>query len=154
MTDKTGILDARPVEPKEIEWLERGLRIIRYFSQLGRTQLAEIMPYMLMVRYAKGAVICAEGESGDALYLIRSGGVVITKINWTDAVARLKEGDFFGEMALLFGEPRSATVTTEEETEVFCLAGEDFQRVIRRTPDMIAALRELAEARRRELARS
>jgi CRP-like cAMP-binding protein len=154
MTEKIGISDARPVEAKEIEWLERGMRSIAYFSRLGRAQLAEILPYMLMLRYAKGERICAEGEPGDALYLLYNGGVVITKNGWKEPVARLKEGDFFGEMALLFGEPRSATVTTEIETEVFCLAGEDFQRVISRTPDMTAALRALAEARRRELARS
>ena len=154
MAEKTGVLNARPVEAEEIEWLERGMRGIGYFSRLGRAQLAEIMPYMLMLRYAKGERICAEGEPGDALYLVYKGGVVITKKGWKDPVARLKEGDFFGEMALLFGEPRSATVTTEVETEVFCLAGDDFQRVIRGTPDMAAVLRKLAETRRRELARS
>jgi CRP-like cAMP-binding protein len=154
MTAQTDILSSRPVEAKEIEWLEQGMRIIGYFSQIDRPQLAEIMPYMLMIRYAKDAVICAEGAPGDALYLVYKGGVVITKKGWKDPVARLKFGDFFGEMALLFGEPRSATVTTEEETDVFCLAGEDFQRIIRRTPDMAAALLKLAETRRRELARS
>ena len=154
MAEKIRILGARPVEAKEIEWLEREMRGIGYFSQLGRAQLSEILPYMLMLRYAKGERICAEGEPGDALYLLYNGGVVITKSGWKEPIARLKEGDFFGEMALLFGEPRSATVTTEVETEVFCLAGEDFQRVIRRTSDMTAALRSLAEARRQELARS
>ena len=154
MTAETGILDSRPVEAKEIEWIEKGLRTVGYFSLLGRHELAEILPYMLLIRYAKGATICEEGEPGDALYLVYKGEVVVTKKGWTEPVALLDDGDFFGEMALLFGEPRSATVTTEGETVVFCLAEEDFQRVIRKTPDMAAALRKLAEARRRELARS
>lgn len=154
MTADPGILDARPVEPKEIAWLEQGLRQVGFFSKLGRAQLAEVLPYMLMVRYAKGAVVVSEGDAGDALYLIYTGAVAVTKAGWKDPVARLKGGDFFGEMALLHGEPRSATVSTDEETEVFCLAAEDFKRVIGRSPDMAEALRLMAEARRKELARS
>ena len=154
MTAETGILDSRPVEASELVWLETGMCLIGYFSSLGRHQLAEILPYMLLIRYAKGAEICAEGEPGDALYLVHDGEVVVTKMGWTEPVARLTNGDFFGEMALLFGEPRSATVTAEQETEVFCLAAEDFQRVIQKSPDMVASLRKLAETRRLELARS
>jgi CRP-like cAMP-binding protein len=142
------------VEAKEIEWLSHGMRHVGFFSKLGRAELAEVLPLMLMVRYAKGAVICKEGDEGDAMYLIYSGAVVILKDGWKDPVARLKDGDFFGEMALLFGEPRSATVATEEETEVFCLASLDFQRIVDKTPEMTATLRKLAEARRQELARS
>ena len=154
MGEEADILEARAVEAKEIAWLEDGMRLIGYFSELGKHQLAEILPLMLMLRYKKGALICREGEEGDALYLIYKGAVVATKNGWTEPVARLGEREFFGEMALLFGEPRSATVTTEVETEVFCLASEDFQRVLKRTPDMSGALRALAEKRRKELARS
>ncbi|MBI5208438.1 MAG: cyclic nucleotide-binding domain-containing protein [Elusimicrobia bacterium] len=154
MASEADILDARPVEPQEIEWLSKGMRNVGFFSKLGRAQLAEVLPYMLMIRYARESAICAEGEPGDAMYLIYKGGVVITKEGWKDPVARLKEGDFFGEMALLFGEPRSATVTTEDETEVFCLAAEDFQRLVDKSPDMTDTLRKLAESRRQSLARS
>lgn len=154
MSPESGVRGARPVEPAEVSWLEAGLRQVGFFSALGRAQLAEVLPYMLMIRYASGTLVCEEGDAGDALYLIYKGAVAVTKRGWSEPVARLKEGDFFGEMALLFGEPRSATVRTEAETEVFCLAAEDFRRVIGRTPDMAAALRGLAEARRRELAQS
>ncbi|MDE2511897.1 MAG: cyclic nucleotide-binding domain-containing protein [Elusimicrobia bacterium] len=154
MSPDTGIRGARPVEPAEVAWLEDGLRQVGFFSALGRAQLAQVLPYMLMIRYAAGSVVCAEGDAGDALYLIFKGAVAVTKRGWSEPVARLTDGDFFGEMALLFGEPRSATVRTETETEVFCLAAQDFQRVIGRTPDMAEALREMAEARRRELAQS
>ena len=148
LSPDSGVIEARPVEPKEIAWLEEGLRQVGFFSELGRAQLAEVLPYMLMIRYAKGSVVCVEGEVGDALYLIFKGAVVVSKRGRPEPVARLKDGDFFGEMALLFGEPRSATVTTETEAEVFCLAAEDFKRFVGRTPDMTEALRALAEARR------
>jgi len=154
MSSDPDILDTRPVAAEEIAWLEEGLRGVGFFSALARTQLAEVLPYMLMLRYAQGAVICAEGDPGDALYLVYHGVVVITKKGWKEPVAQLKDGDFFGEMALLFGEPRSATVTTAEETEVFCLAAEDFRRIVGLSPDMTALLRRLAETRRRELAQS
>ena len=154
LNESSQILSVRSVEAAEIAWLEQGMRTVGFFSQLGRAQLAEVLPYMLMLRYAKGSTICAEGEPGDAMYLIFKGSVVITKKGWKEPVARLKEGDFFGEMALLFGEPRSATVTTEGELDAFCLAAIDFQRIVGRSPDMAGALRGLAEARRRELAQS
>lgn len=150
----SGVIDARPVESKEHSWLAAGLCKSGFFSALAREQLDEVLSLMLMVRYEAGTVICAEGEPGDAMYLIYSGTVLVTKEAWTKPVARLQDGDFFGEMALLLGEPRSATVTTEGETEVFCLASEDFQRIVGRSPDMTEALRRLAEARRAELARS
>ncbi|MEK7382037.1 MAG: cyclic nucleotide-binding domain-containing protein [Elusimicrobiota bacterium] len=154
MNTGSSILDARPVASEEISWIEEGMRGVGFFSTLARAQLREVLPYMLMLRYAKGALICVEGDPGDAMYLIYHGGVVITKKGWREPVARLKDGDFFGEMALLFGEPRSATVATDEETEVFCLAAEDFRRIVARSPDMTLTLRALAETRRRELAQS
>jgi len=80
--------------------------------------------------------------------------LIITKKGWKEPVARLKAGDFFGEMALLLGEPRSATVTAEGELEAFCLASVDFKRVAERSPDMTASLRQLAEDRRKKLAQS
>ena len=145
------IIDARPVEPNDIAWLERGMNRSEFFSRLAREQLALVLPYMLMIRYAPGAVICAEGDRGDAMYLIYAGEVAVNKRGRSEPVARLRDGDFFGEMALLFGEPRSATVSAEIETEVFCLASEDFERVVGRSPDMTDALRRLADTRRREL---
>lgn len=151
---KSGVLQARPVDAKEIEWLQQGMRNVGFFSKLGRAQLAEVLPYMLMVQYAEGSVICQEGEPGDAMYLILRGKVIVSKKEWKDPVAVLEEGDFVGEMALLFGEPRSATVTTACMTEVFCLAAEDFKRILDRSPDMTRTLRRLAEARRQQLAKS
>ena len=115
--------------------------------------LAKVWPYMLMLRYAGGSILCAEGEPGDAMYLIRTGVAVVTKQGLAQSVARLQEGDFFGEMALLLGEPRSATVAADGELEVFCLASVDYRRFLDRSPDMTSTLRGLAEARRQELAR-
>ncbi|MBI5240983.1 MAG: cyclic nucleotide-binding domain-containing protein [Elusimicrobia bacterium] len=153
-TPSASILSVRPVEPAEVAWLEKGMLHVGFFSNLGRAQLAKVLPYMLLVRYAAGSVICTEGEPGDAMYLIFKGAVLITKKGWKEPVARLKDGDFFGEMALLLGEPRSATVTAVGELEAFCLASVDFKRVAERSPDMTASLRQLAEERRRKLAQS
>ncbi|MBI4678686.1 MAG: cyclic nucleotide-binding domain-containing protein [Elusimicrobia bacterium] len=151
---KSGILEARPVDAEEIAWLQQGLRNVGFFSKLGRAQLEEVLPYMLLVRYDKGSIICEEGEPGDAMYLIYKGTVVVTKKDWGEPVAILEEGHFVGEMALLFGDPRSATVTTVCQTEAFCLAAEDFKRIVDKSPDMTRTLRRLAEARRQQLAHS
>ena len=109
------------------------------------------------VQFEKDMVIFREGSKGDQAFFIAAGGVKILKKSDSGAdklLDILKSGVIFGEMALLFSEPRSATVTAQEETEVFCLASEDFRRIVSLSPDMTERLRALAENRRRELAQS
>ncbi len=145
---------AVPPGPEEIKWLEQGMRNVGFFSRLGREQLGQVMPYMLILEYAAGVKVCGEGEVGDSLYLIQKGRVQITKNGWDRPVATLEEGDFFGEMSLLFGEPRSATAVVLDASVIFCLSAEDFHRLVKKSPDMTRTLRRLAESRRNELARS
>ncbi len=150
------ILDTQPAElgPAEAGWLEKGLSSVGSFSQLGREQLAKILPYMLLIRYDQGAVLCEEGAEGDALYLIYQGSVTVTKKGWDKPVATLKEGAVIGEMALLFGQPRSATVTTAEASVLFCLSAIDFQRLMEKHPDLVVSMLRIAQERQLELRRS
>lgn len=147
------MIKARFVEPgpEEYAWLEKSLRKVGLFSVFGRAQLDAILPYMLMLEYPEGYVICQEGEPGDALYLIYTGKVLITKKGWDKPVACLEDGNFIGEMALIFSQPRSATVTTVVPSVIFCLASIDFNRVVEQHPDLKKPLADIAEERRRAL---
>lgn len=151
---ENGGVHARPSPPgpEELKWLEQGLRTVGFFSKLGREQLAAVLPFMLMVECPKGFTICEEGGPGDGFYLIYKGRVSITKKGWTKPVAALEEGEFFGEMALLFGQPRTATAVTSEASHLFCLSAEDFQRMVKKHPEMARSIKRIAEARRLELA--
>lgn len=150
-----GILEVRPADlgPEEAAWLDQAVSSIGAFSQLGRDQLAKILPYMLLVRYDGGATICREGAEGDALYLVYRGGVVVTKEGRPEPLAKLSEGAVIGEMALLFGQPRSATVTTSAPTELFCLSAVDFQRVMEANPDLVVSMLKIAQQRQLSLRR-
>ena len=139
---------------KEYLWLEKGLKNMGFFSKLGLKHLAGILPYITLVQYDKGAVVCAEGDPGDGFYLIYEGGVEVTKNGWDKPVAELKSGEFFGEMSLLFGQPRTATVTTTKASRLFALRAEDFSRMLNKNPSVARTLRIVAEARRKELAQS
>src|SRR5262249_18657823 len=73
-----------------------------------------------------------QGEVGDKFYLIRRGQCEVSIADGASqrVVNTLAEGDFFGEMALLTGTPRSATVVTTDETEVYTLGKEDFAAAV------------------------
>lgn len=147
------MITARSIEPgpEEYAWLEQGLRKVGLFASFGRAELGAILPYMLMLEYPGDYDICEEGELGDALYLIYKGTVLVTKKGWDKPVACLEDGNFIGEMALIFSQPRSATVTTQGKSLIFCLSSIDFKRVLEQHPHLKKPLADLAEARLREL---
>ncbi len=150
-----GIIEVRPADlgPEEAAWLDQAVTAIGAFSQLGREQLAKILPYMLLVRYEEGALICKEGDEGDALYLIYKGAVVVTRKDRAEPLAALGEGAVIGEMSLLFGQPRSATVATTVSSELFCLSSVDFQRVMEANPDLVVSMLKIAQLRQGQLRR-
>jgi CRP/FNR family transcriptional regulator, cyclic AMP receptor protein len=79
-----------------------------------------------------------EAQDGDSLYLIVEGRVrVVREVgDREETLATLGPGEFFGEMALLDGRPRSATVITEEDTQCLILSRWDLMRAMRRDPDI------------------
>jgi CRP-like cAMP-binding protein len=81
-------------------------------------------------------VIVRQGDEGDKFYLIRTGAVDvrITGGGGERSVAVLRDGDFFGEKALVSGEPRNATVTAKERTEVYTLEKDEFRSIIDNSP--------------------
>ncbi len=80
------------------------------------------------VIYDKGEIICREGDPGDCMYIIQSGAVEISRRKGSQevVVAMLEQGDFFGEMALLDRQPRSATVKTLSRTRLLPLTRDSF----------------------------
>jgi CRP-like cAMP-binding protein len=140
----------------EYLWLEKGLRSIGLFSKLTLRNLASILPYMRLYSHPKDAVLCREGELGDRFFLIYKGNVDILKARGIFEgspirLARLKAGDFLGEMALLFHQPRSATCVTAGPARIFELRYSDFDRVLKKHPEMLGKLRKVATTRMKQL---
>jgi len=83
-----------------------------------------------------GEVLFHEGDRGDVMYLIREGKIKITKGSGEDekVLAVLKEGDFFGEMAIIDGSPRSAGAIAASPVSLLVIDKETFQAKIKENP--------------------
>ena len=87
----------------------------------------------------RGEVIFREGDQGDTCYLLRTGAVVLTREHQDGrmvALAELRAGALFGELAMFRGETRSATAEAIEATTAVALLASDMQRLIRRSPGL------------------
>src|SRR6185503_3328454 len=103
--------------------------------------------------YRAGRNVFQEGDPGDGLYLILEGKVQITCLLGQDqriVLSRLKDGDFFGEMAVLDSQPRSATATAETDTKVYFILRDDLLKVLERSPSLAANLVKEFSQRMRE----
>lgn len=139
--------------------LEKNLRSMDFFAGLTIKDRAMIMPYMRLFSYPKGSVIFREGAWGDRFYLIYKGAVDVFKRGsgarqGRVRLATLRPGEFFGEMALLYRQGRSATCTARGASEIFHLTKDDFLRILRKSPSVLRKVRRTAEKRLKTLAQA
>jgi CRP/FNR family cyclic AMP-dependent transcriptional regulator len=120
------------------------LKGVDLFSALDDSQLDTIAAMGIEKNYKKGDIILMEDDNvNQSFFLIVKGEVkvVLTAEDGREAIlASLKEGDFFGEMALLDGEPRSATVRAVDESRLFTIRREDFLAALKKQPDLALTL--------------
>jgi CRP-like cAMP-binding protein len=114
-----------------------------FFQSLKMSELDELIGHLRMIRVQPGYQVIKQGDPGDAFYLIANGKVSVSvkKGFRSVKVAELKKDDFFGEMALISNEPRSATVTAEEVSELFVLQKADFDKILMKNPAIAQELR-------------
>ena len=123
------------------------------FSQLEPAELERVTEISRERTYPKNSVILFEDDPGDALYVVAEGQVKVVLIGEDGReviLSVLGEGEFFGEMALIDDEPRSAHVIAMEDSTLLVLRREDFQGILKQTPSIaLALLRELSRRLRR-----
>jgi putative ABC transport system ATP-binding protein len=102
------------------------------FAHLTPAALTKVADKMKRETFEQGTVIIRQGEEGDKFYLIRRGSVdvIIDEGQPSQEMLILKEGDFFGEIALITGQPRTATVRAKEKVECYTLDKTSFQDAI------------------------
>jgi CRP-like cAMP-binding protein len=123
--------------------LATSLASIPFFSGLGSAALQRVAAGMRARRFRRGEVIFHAGDPGDALFIIVSGEVKISlpSEGGDEAIlVRLRQGDVFGELALLDGAPRSATATALGAVETVVLPRDRFRELIAEEPAVRDAL--------------
>jgi NTE family protein len=115
---------------------------ISLFEGLEPAALNEIYRRLQPRSFAPGEVICREGDAGSSLFIIESGlaHVLVDRPEGPRTVARLRRGDFGGEMSLITGEPRSATVKAIVPTTLVELGQEAFGAILANYPILFANL--------------
>ncbi len=124
-------------------------RQMAIFQGFDDGQLAELENYFQRLKVQKGDLIIQEGSPGDYFYIIFSGRLVVwhETPNGIQEVATLIRGDYFGEEALLFGQPRLASVSALEESELLLADQEHFQQMITLYPTLRTSFAVTAESR-------
>ena len=114
------------------------LKSIDLFSQIPGEDLAQVALISTEESRETGEEIFAEGEAGDALYLVLDGRVRVHRQD--RVIAELGERECFGEMALLDAAPRSATVTAVVDAHLLKISREDFQEILNEKPEIASGI--------------
>ena len=116
------------------------------FARLSPAELDELGPKLRPQTLEPGQEICRAGEPGDSLFVLEDGLAHVLSDDGR-VVAKLRRGDVVGEMSLLTGEPRSATVVAALPTQVLELRQRDFAEAIGRSPVLLANLNRILSQR-------
>jgi CRP-like cAMP-binding protein len=128
------------------------LRTVPIFSELTDGDITSLAKLSARRRFPKDTVVFFENEEGDSFFMILEGRIKVTILGDDGReviLSMLGPGDFFGEMALLDNEPRSATAIAVEETELLSLNRVDFQSVLTDNRSITTALIKILTARLR-----
>ncbi len=124
------------------------LKRVPLFSPLNEDDLGKIRNLCVTQHYVKDQIILIEEEAGNTLFLIQKGRVKVSRMSDDGReviLSILEPGDFFGELSLIDGKARSASVTAIEDSEVLMLRRGDFLGLLADYPQIsISLMKELA----------
>ncbi|NJD63310.1 MAG: mechanosensitive ion channel, partial [Deltaproteobacteria bacterium] len=147
-----------PVDREGLPAILRGTDILR---SLGEDELRRLSERVRVKVYGTGEIVVRQNDEGDSLFLVRRGALGVS-IDGAP-VGSLREGEIFGEMSLLTGERRKATVAAASEVHLIEISKEDIQPVIRANPELLEKLsallaqreeRNIEQKKRAELSRA
>jgi serine/threonine protein kinase/CRP-like cAMP-binding protein len=121
------------------------------FGVLPPPQRQSLLARLELELFEPGRVIVREGERSDGFYVVKSGEVeVYTERKGFVFLSKLRSGDFFGEVAALTGQPRTATVRAVSATELLRLSGKNLQALLETSPEVQARLEARVKQRETE----
>lgn len=130
--------------------LETALKKIPLFSNLSATALESLAGKLVLERYGEGSPVVRQGDAGDKLYVIKSGGadVLVNDGHNERRVNTLQASDYFGEYALLAKDRRTATVVATSPMEVWALSKDDFDALLKKESTLKRRVTKLVKDRR------
>ena len=135
---------------EEFKWLHGTLKNIEFMSLLSIGEVDKLTNYIFKKAFKKKSVICKQGDKGDFFYIIYKGTVSI----WSSlkgakktCIATLSEGQYLGEISLISGEPRNATIIADTDVELFLLFRNDFTALVRDNPGLEQKIKEVIARR-------
>ena len=121
---------------------------VDFFSSLTPEQLADVESGTQVRVFGDGEAVVREGEPGQSMFVVASGEVAVVVGTERREVARIERGGYFGEMSLLTGEPRTATVIARGEAIVLEIDADQFRRLGATNPECVEQVALGAVARR------
>jgi CRP-like cAMP-binding protein len=136
------------LKSEHVRSLAERLSSVPIFRALPPDLIADLLPQVQERTYQPGTTIIRQGEPGDGFFVIERGEVdFIDERAGGRKMRTLYDHDVFGEMALLTGEPRSATAVAVKETSVWCIFKEQFDRLLHASPELAQSVHGLAAQR-------
>ncbi|HEX5875108.1 MAG TPA: mechanosensitive ion channel family protein [Pyrinomonadaceae bacterium] len=130
------------------------LSAVDIFAPLSAEETSMLAHAAVSHVFAPGETVIRAGEPGSSMFVVHKGrvNVQVSENGRARTVATLNEGDFFGEMALFTGEPRTANVLALEETEVLEIGHAAMKKIFDTNPDLVESLSFIMAERRQGLA--
>lgn len=127
------------------------LRRVDFLRLLADEQVATLASYSVERLYAEGEMILRQGEAGDEFFILQRGEVAVLLGPEAVEVARLTAGHFFGEMSIMTGAPRRASVRAVSDTEVLVVGKDGMKHVLEASPELAEQISDALATRQEEL---
>jgi potassium efflux system protein len=112
------------------------LRKVTYFQSLTDIEFRQLIEIGYRKRLYASEVLFREGDPGDAFYIVLSGSVEVYVEKINKHLTTLEAGKFFGELSLMLGIPRTASVRAQEDTILFVINNKGFEKLLREHPEL------------------
>ena len=145
---------AQTVKKRELTRRVQALDSVQLFAKLSEAEKAELAERLQYAPFARGDVITKQGSTAHWLYILAFGEAEVLYEppgGGRQVVGMVRAGEFFGEMALMNGEARSATVTAKTDVECYRLDRESFQSLLASRPEIAAEVKRIIGARQPDL---
>jgi CRP-like cAMP-binding protein len=142
--ENTIVLDVRPHVHSEAIELLKVVDSIDMFRIFSLSQARELLQVALPHHYPEGSAIIEKGSFGNEFYIITAGVVTLSGENWSK---NLVVGDYFGEMSLVTGGPRTASAKASTDVDIVAFRKEDFLSILRGNTETIDFILKLSQRR-------